>query len=159
VKKPFDGSESCVARRLSANRAFNRIELFVVIAICTILAIILILPALARAKFTSHGANCVFNFKQWATMANIYASDDPKGRYPAFGALGSDGNPCDVSTNFIPAMVPYGMVVPMYYCPVRHQEFEADEKESTKVDSDRLRTRALCSNLCCGTVNAKAGWF
>ncbi|MGA3283500.1 MAG: type II secretion system protein [Verrucomicrobiota bacterium] len=130
MKIRFDGSVLRRARRLSMWRAFTLIELFVVITMVVIVAA-LILPRLAgsgRAPVTQ----CVFNFKQWVTMANVYASDNKKGSLPAFGAIGSDGNPWDVSTDFITAMLPYGMTVPMYYCPVRSKEFEADNKKSIK---------------------------
>jgi prepilin-type N-terminal cleavage/methylation domain-containing protein len=129
MRTHFDGSELHSARRLSACRAFTLIELLVVITILAIVAAML-LPALVNRDHRSTVIFCVSNFKQWVAMANVYASDDPKGRLPAFGAIGSDGNPWDVSTNFIPAMMPYGITVPMYYCPVRHQEFEADNQKS-----------------------------
>ncbi|MGA3283570.1 MAG: type II secretion system protein [Verrucomicrobiota bacterium] len=101
--------------------AFTLIELLVVIVIIAILAATL-LPALAKGKYPSQVINCASNFKQWTAMANVYASDDPNGAYPSFVASACGGNPTDVSTNFIPDLVPYGMTVQMYFCPVRDRD-------------------------------------
>jgi prepilin-type N-terminal cleavage/methylation domain-containing protein len=128
VRNHFIGFKSRGARRLSARRAFTLVELFLVITILAIVAALL-LPALVKDGPPRGPARCVGNFKQWSTMANVYASDN-NDWLPAFGAIGSDGNPWDISTNFIPAMIPFGLTVPMFYCPVRHKEFEADEKKS-----------------------------
>jgi prepilin-type N-terminal cleavage/methylation domain-containing protein/prepilin-type processing-associated H-X9-DG protein len=97
---------------------FTLIELLVVIAIIAILAAIL-LPALAKAKFRSLVVNCGSNYRQWATMSNVYATDDSQGCMPSFICHNAGGNPTDVATNFISNLIPYGMTMPMYFCPVR----------------------------------------
>jgi prepilin-type N-terminal cleavage/methylation domain-containing protein/prepilin-type processing-associated H-X9-DG protein len=101
--------------------AFTLIELLVVIAIIAILAAML-LPALAKAKFSSEVTACSSNFRQWAVACNVYATDNAHGYYPSFAITGAQPgeNVTDVAVNFITNMSAYGITVPLYFCPARN---------------------------------------
>jgi prepilin-type processing-associated H-X9-DG protein len=97
--------------------------LLVVIAIIAILASLL-LPALAKSKFQALTTNCASDFKQWSVVANTYANDF-KSYLPGFGC-GPDfgGWGWDANTNMIPALVPYGLTITLWFCPVRPTDMD-----------------------------------
>jgi prepilin-type N-terminal cleavage/methylation domain-containing protein/prepilin-type processing-associated H-X9-DG protein len=124
----MDQTKSNITR--TPTRAFTLIELLVVIAIIGILASLL-LPVLAKTKFKAKCLSCTSNFRQWTVVATLYAGDF-NGFLPAFGSgsvtppYSSYGKSAwDVDEAFIPALAPYGLTVPLWWCPVRINEFTA----------------------------------
>ena len=117
-------------RRRKALLAFTLIELLVVIAIIAILAAML-LPALSAAKFRAKCVSCTSDYRQWGVVDNMYAGDNRTGMLPTFSMTGSALNPWDVSLNMVPGLAPYGLTIPMWFCPVRPTEYAAADANST----------------------------
>jgi prepilin-type N-terminal cleavage/methylation domain-containing protein/prepilin-type processing-associated H-X9-DG protein len=102
-------------------QGFTLIELLVVIAIIAILAAML-LPALAKSKYQARVTNCMSNMKQWTVVCNFYANDF-NSYLPGYGS-DFGGWIWDANTNMLAGLVPYGLTVPMWFCPVRPDDYQ-----------------------------------
>ena len=69
-------------------RGFTLIELLVVIAIIAIIASLL-LPALARGKYSGKKSTCINNIRQ-QHLAQIMYADDFNGRFPEHDDISPD---------------------------------------------------------------------
>jgi prepilin-type processing-associated H-X9-DG protein len=92
-----------------------------------------VLLSLNSSWFKAKVINCTSNYKQWGIAMTMYSGDDDKGRFPSFALpSGAGNNVWDVSLDMITGMQPFGLTVPMWFCPTR--------PENLKEANDRFRT-------------------
>jgi hypothetical protein len=75
----------------------------------------------------SRVTNCLSNYRQWTLCANLYANDDGRNRLPSFTQIETGYNPWDLDPTFITNVAPYGINVPMCFCPARAADFNSAE--------------------------------
>jgi prepilin-type processing-associated H-X9-DG protein len=118
----FKGGLAVRQHSVSERTAFTVIELLVVIATLAVLAAML-LPALAGTQSQSKVTACTSRFRQWAVSANLYANDN-QGWLPSFIPRGGGAFAWDVGTNMCNALYPYGMDVPVWFCPMQPNRWD-----------------------------------
>ena len=115
-------------RPTNGSPAFTLTELVVIIGVLALLAATL-LPALANTKFRDQLAMCTANYRQWGAAWTAASSDTADGSFP-MGVFfnGSGADIWNVSVLMISNVAPYGVTVPMWYCPVRPADLQRDNQ-------------------------------
>jgi prepilin-type processing-associated H-X9-DG protein len=126
------GWPSRAARRFKIGPAFTLIELLVVVGTMSVLSALL-LPALAGTRAQSKVTACADNFRQWAVSVNLYAADNHDSLPSFYWGNGGGTYLWDVSPMMVSNMAPYGLTVPMWFDPVRPNEFDMVQKRLGQV--------------------------
>ncbi len=127
----------------SKARGFTLTELLVVIAVIMILSSLAV-SALSRAKYLPSVTDCKNNYRQWGVACNLYANDNSQRAFPSFTIPASSGkNVWDVSLTMISAMQPYGLTVPMWFCPARPSNLD----NATQTFQSRTGSSRAIANL------------
>jgi prepilin-type processing-associated H-X9-DG protein len=114
---------STVSNHFGSKRAaFTLIELLVVMATIAVMAVML-LSALAGTQAQSKTAACTARFRQWAVSADLYANDN-RGWLPTANPAEGGAYAWDVGTAFPGMLDPYGMDVPVWFCPMRSEALD-----------------------------------
>lgn len=107
---------------------FTLVELLVVMGIVGILAGLLSV-GISSARFKPKVTVCSNNYRQWGIAVALYASEDGKGRLPAFDLPVSNMTqygqlePWFIAYSMVTNVAKYGVTVPVWFCPT-HTNFE-----------------------------------
>jgi len=94
----------------------------------------MLLPALSKAKFRAKVTNCTSNYRQWGIMSGVYTVDNRDYLMAMGGVVAATGaNPWDIPTMLITNLMPYGLTVPMWFCPARPDETSAQYANAQSV--------------------------
>jgi prepilin-type processing-associated H-X9-DG protein len=85
---------------------------------------VMLLPALAGTQAQSKTTACTARFRQWAASANLYANDN-RGWLPSFNPSGGGAFAWDVGPGMLNALYPYGMDVPVWFCPMQPEHLDS----------------------------------
>jgi prepilin-type processing-associated H-X9-DG protein len=88
------------------------------------------LPALSAAKFRAKVITCTSNYRQWGVVAAMYAGEDKQDRLPSYAVPPTAFSPWDVSLDMVPSLAPFGLTVPMWFCPTRPREYDDGTRNS-----------------------------
>jgi prepilin-type processing-associated H-X9-DG protein len=80
-------------------------------------------------------------------MTGVYATDDAQGSMPSFPVNNAGGNPTDVSLNFIANLEPYGMTIPMYFCPARPSDWDVANDQFKNAPLNKHRYISTIADL------------
>lgn len=131
---------------------FTLIELLVTLGIIAIL-VTLLLTGLSGARFRSKVANCTSNYKQWGIAVSLYANDDDRGRLPTFPlelskfSSYNDLYPWMVSLQMGTNLEPYGLDVPLWFCPQRAEQYRIAKRHYLQLSGRSLRTMTDLTDL------------
>jgi prepilin-type processing-associated H-X9-DG protein len=135
----FERSSLSAGRPTNGSPAFTITELLVILASIAFLAATL-LPALAKTKFRDQYASCTANLRQWGMVYAAYVSQDKQNRLPGFYINFAAGAALwDVSTNMANNLQPLGVTVPMWFCPVKPQDFQSIQAANPGINITDVR--------------------
>ena len=128
-------------------RGFTLTELLVVMGIIAVVAGLL-LPALTHARFRSRVTVCSNQYRQWGLAANVYATEDSKGRLPSYPlpvqnmSTYSTIEPWFVAMEMVTNLVPYGVNLPRWFCPTRSHQFQVHRENFRTLRGREMTTPA-----------------